>query len=362
MGIPARYMLVAAVAVLSVAGSAHAAGLKQIGKIALPGEPSNQFSTAFMDEATGLYYLTDRTNKSVTIIDTKTDTFVSRIPGFVGVTKTGGDTFGPNSVVTVNNSSEAWITDGDSTVKVVDLKTNKITDTISTGGKKRANELAYDPKDQVIIVANPNDEPPFLTLISAKPDHKILTKIPMPEATDHLERAIYYAPSGTFYVDVPVLNHEPAKGGLAEIDPVTGKIVKMHVIENCNPHSHVVISGSQMFIGCAAGAKGTNLATAQMAVFDVQTDKVVAYIPGIGGAGTAAVNTNVGQYYAAANNNPDGPVLGVIDGKTNTLLQKLPTWTGSHSVQVSLKNNHLYLPTRGESGPCGGCILVFAPE
>ncbi len=312
-----------AAAVLIVAGSVHAAGLKQIGKIELPGEPSNQFSTAFVDEATDLYYLTDRSNKSVTIIDTKTDKFVSRIPGFVGVTKTGGDTFGPNSVVTVNNSSEAWIADGDSTVKVVDLKTNKITDTISTGGKKRANELAYDPKDQVVLVANPNDEPPFLTLISAKPDHKILAKLPMPDASDHLERIIYYAPSGTFFVDVPVLHHEPSKGGLAEID-ATGKLVKMHVIEDCNPHSHVVITGSQLFIGCAAGAKDTKLPP-QMAVFDVQTDKVVAYIPGIGGAGTTAVNTKAGQYYVAANNNPGGPAFGVIDGKTNTLLQKIPT-------------------------------------
>jgi DNA-binding beta-propeller fold protein YncE len=356
----AKALFVAA-ATLLVTGTANAAGLKQVGKIELPGEPSNQFSTAFVDEATGLYYLTDRTNKSVTIVDTATDKFVSRIAGFVGVTKTGGDTFGPNSVVTVNNSREAWITDGDSTVKVVDLKTNKVIDTISTGGKKRANELAYNPKDEIVIVANPNDEPPFLTLISAKPDHKILAKLLLPEATDHLERATYYAPSGTFYVDVPVLDHESSKGGLAEIEPNTGKLVKMHVIENCNPHSHVVTSGSQMFIGCAAGAKDTKLPP-QMAVFDVQTDKVVAYIPGIGGAGTTAVNTRLGQYYVAANNNPGGPAFGVVDGKTNTLLQKISTWTGSHSIQVSLKNNHVYLPTRGESGPCGGCILVFAPD
>jgi DNA-binding beta-propeller fold protein YncE len=360
MGIQARNILLAA-AIVAIAGSANAAGIKQIGKIELPGEPSNQFSTSFIDEATGLYYLTDRHNKSVTVVDTKTDKFVSRIPGFVGVTDKGGDTFGPNGVMTVNNSSEAWITDGDSTIKVVDLKTNKITDTISTGGKKRTNELGYDAKDEIIIVTNPNDEPPFLTLISTKPDHKILGKIPLPEATDHLERIIYYPPSGNFYVDVPVLDHEPGKGGLAEVDPRTGKVVKMHVIENCNPHSHLVISGSIMFIGCAAGAKDTKLPP-QMAVFDVQSDKVVAYIPGVGGAGTIAINAKLGQYYTAANNNPGGPALGVYDGKTNTLLQNIPTWTGSHSIQVSQKNDHIYLPTRGNAGPCGGCILVFAPE
>ena len=54
--------------------------------------------------------------------------------------------------------------------------------------------------------------------------------------------------------------------------------------------------------------------------------------------------------------------LGVYDAKTNTMIQHIPTWTGSHSIQTNLKNNHVYLPTRGNSGPCKGCILVFAPE
>jgi hypothetical protein len=99
-----------------------------------------------------------------------------------------------------------------------------------------------------------------------------------------------------------------------------------------------------------------------MAVYDVSTDKVVAYMPGIGGAGTSAVNAKAGQYYAAANNNPGGSALGVYDAKTNSMIQKISTWTGSHSIQVNLKNNHVYLPTRGNSGPCKGCIMVFAPE
>jgi DNA-binding beta-propeller fold protein YncE len=342
------------------AGATNAAGLKQIGMIEMPGQPSNQFSTSLLDQATGLYYLTDRDNKSVSVVDTNTDKFVARIPGFVGVTDKGGDTFGPNSVAIVHNGSEAWITDGDSTIKIVDLKTNKVTDTISTGGNKRSNEIAYDPKDETLLVTNPNDKPPFLTLISAK-DHKVLAKTPLPEATESLERIVYFEPTGSFLVDVPVLNHEHTKGGLAEVDPKTGKVIKMHVIENCNPHSHALISGSQFFIGCAAGAKGTELPP-QMAVYDVSTDKVVAYMPGIGGAGTSAVNARAGQYYAAANNNPGGSALGVYDAKTNSMIQHIPTWTGSHSIQVNLKNNHVYLPTRGNSGPCKGCILVFAPE
>jgi hypothetical protein len=49
-------------------------------------------------------------------------------------------------VVTFSNR-ELWAGDGDSTVKVVDLTNNSIVATISTGGKFRADEMAYDPKD-----------------------------------------------------------------------------------------------------------------------------------------------------------------------------------------------------------------------
>jgi DNA-binding beta-propeller fold protein YncE len=51
-----------------------------------------------------------------------------------------------------------WSGDGDSTVKVIDIKTNKIVDTISTGGKKRANETDYDPVDQILLIGNDGTE------------------------------------------------------------------------------------------------------------------------------------------------------------------------------------------------------------
>lgn len=346
--------------VLAVGTAGHAAGLKQIGQIALPA-PSDQFSSSIVDQASGFYYLPDRTNKSVIIIDTKTDTVVGSVPGFVGVTDKGGDTYGPSNVAVVNGGAEIWATDGDSTVKVIDAKTRKITASISTGGAKRTNELIYDPKNEVVLVTNPDEHPPFLTVISTKPDHKIVAKLPIENATRHIERLVYHPPTGTFFVNVPVLDKQPAKGGLAEVDH-TGKLVKMHVIENCNPHGLSQAEGSLLFVGCAAGAKGTDLPEPHMAVFDVAKDALVANIPGIGGAGQTAVNNKIGQYYAAANNNPTGPALGVIDAKTNKLIVSMPTWTGSHTVAVSEANNHVYLATRAKSGPCGGCILVFSPE
>ncbi len=50
------------------------------------------------------------------------------------------------------------------------------------GGNHRADEVAFDPRHQIFIVANPADEPfPFVTLISTIPDanghHHIIKKI-----------------------------------------------------------------------------------------------------------------------------------------------------------------------------------------
>ena len=61
----------------------------------------------------------------------------------------------------VKNSSPvtAYTTDNcDSSVKVIDLVTQEITDTINTGGCFRADELSFDPVDQVFLVANPSEQ------------------------------------------------------------------------------------------------------------------------------------------------------------------------------------------------------------
>ena len=53
-----------------------------------------------------------------------------------------------------------------SSVTVIDTKSATPKARIVTGGKARANGMAFDPNTKVVIVANSNDEPPFLSLIS----------------------------------------------------------------------------------------------------------------------------------------------------------------------------------------------------
>ena len=352
MRFPQAIPLAALAALLPLAGS-QAAGLKQIGTIALPGAPLSDYGAVFVDQNTGKGFLTNRDNKAIDIFDTHNDRFVARVEGFVG-TRESSPVSGPQGVVTANGGTEAWAGDGDSTIKVIDLASNKIVDTLATGGKKRIGELAYDPADQIVLAANPNDEPPFVTLWSSKPGHKQLGRIEFPIATDGIEREGYFLPTGAFYVPLPKLEHSATDGGLAEIDPRAGKLVAIHRFANCLTHNVAIVDQALLYIGCDFPAGG-------LAIFDPRLGKVTAVVPELGGGGQNAANDRAHQYYAAVNRHPGGPRLKVVDTKTKSLLQVIPAAKGAHAVAVSENNGHVYLPI-GREGQCGGCIMVYAPE
>ena len=367
MRIVTKLLLSAAVGMSAFAGVANAAELRQIGTISIPGEPLNSFDISFIDQASGLYFLADRSNKGIDIVDTKKGTYVGRVAGMVGpIMKKDGtccnnDKSGPNGVTVAGK--EAWVGDGDSTVKVVDLKTMKIVDTIKTGGEARADELGYDPKDQIIAIANNADEPPFLSFISTKPGHKILGKLVMEHFTDGMEQTAYNPADGMFYTDVPELDKDKTKGGLMVTDPKTAKVVKMIPVDSCVPHGIAFGKNGNVYLGCNAGTPRLGLPAKQVVV-DIKTGKVTD-IPGVGGSDESAVNNKAGQYYSALNGNPDGPILSVVDAKTNTLVQKIPTGPGAHSVAVNESNGRVYVPIAVEAGPLKGgcgCIAVYGTE
>ena len=52
----------------------------------------------------------------------------------------------------------------------------------------------------------------------------------------------------------------------------------------------------------------------------------------------------------------------MVDIKTRQLVQKVPTWNGARSLGVNLATNKVYVATTAKGGPCGGCIVAFAPE
>src|SRR5262252_9206601 len=58
---------------------------KCIKAITIPGNPLTSFDISWDNPDRAEYYLADRSNAGIDIIDTKKNTFVRRLPGFVGV-------------------------------------------------------------------------------------------------------------------------------------------------------------------------------------------------------------------------------------------------------------------------------------
>src|SRR5438552_9486179 len=130
------------------------------------------FDISYVDQATQTYYLADRSNKAVDVIDAKTSTFTKQIfasfKGFTPCSPPAGanDCSGPNGVVA--HYPWLFVTDGGSRVVSINLKTDVVVSDVTTasGDNKRADELAYDPQHGTLLVINNADDPPFGTLIS----------------------------------------------------------------------------------------------------------------------------------------------------------------------------------------------------
>jgi DNA-binding beta-propeller fold protein YncE len=354
MKIHPKSLFIAAAAAMALVGSAQAAGMKQVGSIELPGgEPITDIGVMTIDQGTGLGYLPDKANKAIVIFDTKTDKFVSRIPGFIGL-KSKSNESGPNGTAVVNDGAELWVSDGDSTIKIIDLKSNKIAETISSGGKLRANGMAYG--DGMVIVANSNDETPYLSLISTR-DRKIVAKIPLPDTGENIERSAYHAPSGMFYTAIPVSKSKPDKGLIAQVDAKAGKLVKLHQFD-CHPHSLAVVSDTTILLGCSSQHGPNSKPGGDMAIFDLPSGKF-DYSPGNGGNGGSTVNAKTGEYYHTTT---QGELI-IVDGKTRQLVQKIKTNAGARTASVSQATDKLYVASvANKDGSGKASIVVFAPE
>ena len=269
----------------------------------LAGTHFASFDISFVDPFARVYLLADRTNQSLDQVDLNTGALTYLKPGtFRGAVvdpNVAGpnDVSGPNGVVTVHHS-EAWVTDApsfsspivmgppatayagdncDSPVYVIDLITGNLTDRIDVGGCFRADEVAWDPRDEIFLVANPGEQDigkpgnptaPFITLISTWPvvggqHHPILKKIPFdgtngtPDARGFgIEQAVWSPKTGLFYIALPGSVTNPG-GGVVVVDPVgdTGsRVLGTFGLSNCNPNG-AALRGFQLFLGCTAGGE-----------------------------------------------------------------------------------------------------------
>jgi hypothetical protein len=141
-------------------------------------------------------------------------------------------------------------------------------------------------------------------------------------------------------------------------------VINSFLMPNCMPTSIVQGPGNNFLVGCA-DHDGEAFPPNEYVV-DGSSGKILSTITNVGGVDEIWYNPGDNRYYLAARDMPGGPVLGVIDAKTNQWLQNVPTNANSHSVAVDSNTNHVFVPLQA-GAPCttqtaNGCIGVYAQQ
>jgi hypothetical protein len=384
-----------------------APAVKLLTTIAVPINPAavppstgmKSFDISWVDARTQLYYLADRSNQAVDVVDSRHNTFVKQIMGgFRGFTGSN-DTSGPNGVQVAGNF--LFVTDAPSRVVTVDLRTDNVVSEVHTCkppsappacviSPNRADELAYDPEDSLILAVNNADDPPFATLIHVDRNTGALVwrgSITFADATNGAEQPVWHPGTGRFYISIPQIGPNVQDGAVKRINPQSGAVEATYPVKFCQPAGLTVGPRGDLLIGCSVAfdeagnfwnrdANGAApAAKPESVIIDARNGSIDRRIVGVGGNDEVWYNPGDNRYYLAARNQPGGstpgnanfsPVLGIIDAGTMTLDQVVPTVNqapgSAHSVAVDPHNNHALvpLPVNNVDSNCHtGCIAVY---
>jgi hypothetical protein len=345
---------------------ARADSLRRIGTIQVPGasaaHPFDVFDSGLVASRLNKYLLSNISMKSVDVFEASTGRFLFRVPGFFGYEAPCCERVGPGSLELIEDA-ELWATDADSSIKIIDLAAHEIIETVSTGGRLRTDALAYDPRDHLMAVNNPDDTVPFVTLLSTRQGHAISGKIDFPRASASLEQSAWSPQTGLYYLAIPELDRNHARGAIAVIDPVKRSVLRTIVIERCGPNSVALGPNDQLLIGCRGAARGNNYGfTPQTFMMDVRTEKVEP-VADINGSDQTCYNPGDGRYYLSALGNPGGPVLATIEATPQHRVLTAPSQHFAHSVAVDPVTNRAFVPfssTPADHECLHGCIALYA--
>lgn len=356
--------------------------------VAIPGNPLVSFDISWVNPDRAEYYLADRSNAGIDIIDTQNLAFKRTIGGFVGIVLNGAKTAvdnnhsGPDGVT----SHGRWLYagDGDSTLHVIDLNAPSIAATkqkLNTGGTTRLDEMALTTDGKILLAANNAEDPPFATLYNANGDNPVsnvtkIIKISVDSAILpagfglSLEQPAWDPKTQRFYTSIPIIADNPTgcnygqlsgaitcDGGMLVTDPTaptgiegafdettnTG-VVPLHA---CGPNGATVGPHANLLLGCTPNNNPSD--TTQLVINAVT--KNYANIGGITGSDEVYFNSGDRRYYTgssgaikpASSTLGRGSVLGVIDG-TSVLIETIPQSSGSHSVATDSKRNLIFVP------------------
>jgi hypothetical protein len=244
--------------------------------------------------------------------------------------------------------NELWVGDGDGTVKVINLFSSTIVASINTTSGKRADEFGYDPTNDIVVVTNPNEKTPYVSVISAT-NRTVLGRIMFPNVTE-LEQPAFNPADGLFYISVPSSGENPG-GSICTLDIATFSIAHTYPLPNCVPAGIVFGPKNHLFIGCSE-SQITDYGYAASYIMDVTTGNVISNISGLAGIDQVAYDPAANLFYGSAYQNLGTgktplPQIAVVNASSGTLVQTLTTDNvTAHSVAVDGATGLMLVPIK----------------
>lgn len=324
-----------------------------------PATGNTSFDIGWVDPKAGQYYVADRNNSGVSVINTQSGGFLltAGAGSFTGTAASPRG--GPNGVVSIGNGI-VFAGDGNSTMKVVNANTGALLATtpavnpytgppipatcggtgIPTTGaaNARVDEMAFDPTDGVVLAMNDASCPPFGTFFSTTAPYAAVGGFALPTANGGAEQPTWDPGQGLFILAIPFTIPNP-NGEIDLISPTTHAIVKaVGLTSPCQPNGTALGKNETLFLGCGNTAQILTVSATNPAT-------IITALTGHGGCDEVYYNPTADRFYAACSNDmtPDIVVTNGSGALITTITQGLG---GSHSVAVDPVQDHVFVPTQ----------------
>jgi hypothetical protein len=326
------------------------AGLTYIQTIPVPnwtntGTTQANFDLFAFNPYTRVMYVADRTNHSVTVIDTVSN-------GVIGITTLPGSP-STNGVVFLPDRQALAVTDGKSNLYVFDLRTPDTAPDVYnlpniTGG---TDALDYDPLNHTVYVINGTTK--YLSGVDVV-NKQVVSQIELPGSPELMR---FNLVDGLLYqviTDQVAPNQNP---GVIAYDPVSNTIKAAYPVPNCVPHGiDIDPVTNTALLGC-----GTNQGQIMM---NLKDGSVLKAFPDVTGTDLLVFNPNNRRYYTGSGSNVSTttgcpkdttnsfPIVGVFDaqlqagGPQARLIGVQCSGRNGHGLGVDTIQNFIYVGTR----------------
>src|SRR5215813_2692627 len=304
--------------------STPVAGLEQLPLIRIPtwtsGDPATGVSAQVastdvfsFDPVTHTMYFADRTNRGVSAIDTRTNTYIGTIvvPTCTAGLNAAGAGSCPSGVLVAPDVRKLVITDrsqviGTTTqllnhIFIFDLRLGQFTppEGLALPEGFAPDELDYDPLNQRAYVGN-TSMPFFVTVVDLV-NNVIVDQIPLPGT---VEQPRFGPVDGFIYATVPGAGPGPTDHAVLRIDPTqrgAAAIVATFPTPGCDPRGiDIDALTNTAVIGCAGSDP--------QIVMDLDNGDILATFPEVTGTDIEAFNPNVRRWYTASSTNTNSGV------------------------------------------------------